>query len=47
MIPGGSHVVFPKKTWCHDFQERLLRFLQDEVSVNDAAAINLAKDGTL
>ena len=47
MIPGGSHVVFLEKPWYHDFQERLLRFLQDEVSVNDAAAINLAKDGTL
>ncbi len=38
MIPGGSHVVFLEKPWYHDFQERLLRFLQDEISVNDMAA---------
>ena len=28
MIPGGSHVVFLEKPTYHDFQERLLRFLQ-------------------
>ena len=38
MIPGGAHVVFMEKPYYHDFQERLLRFLQDEISVNDAAA---------
>ena len=38
MIPGGSHVVYIEKPWYHDFQERLLRFLQDEISVNDMAA---------
>ena len=38
MIPGGAHVVFLEKPYYHDFQERLLRFLQDEISVNDEAA---------
>ena len=38
MTPGGSHVVFLEKPWYHDFQERLLRFLQDEITVNDMAA---------
>ena len=35
IIPGGSHVVFPEKPWYHDFQERLRRFLQDELAEND------------
>lgn len=30
IIPGGSHVVYIEKPWYHDFQERLLRFLQDK-----------------
>ena len=38
IIPGGSHVVYVEKPFYHDFQERLLRFLQDEISVDDAAA---------
>ena len=38
IIPGGSHVVFLEKPFYHDFQERLLRFLRDEISVDDAAA---------
>ena len=38
IIPGGSHVVYIEKPFYHDFQERLLRFLQDEISVDDAAA---------
>ena len=37
MIPGGSHVVFLEKPYYHDFQERLLRFLQNEIS---AGSIN-------
>ena len=31
IIPGGSHVVYVEKPFYHDFQERLLRFLQDEI----------------
>ena len=38
IIPGGSHVVYLEKPWYHDFQERLLRFLQDDSSVNDNLA---------
>lgn len=38
IIPGGSHVVYLEKPWYHDFQERLLRFLHDEIPANDAAA---------
>lgn len=38
IIPGGSHVVYIEKPFYHDFQERLLRFLRDEILVNDAAA---------
>ena len=38
IIPGGSHVVFLEKPWYHDFQERLLRFLQEEIAEMDAAA---------
>ena len=38
MIPGGSHVVYVEKPFYHDFQERLLRFLQVESSANEAAA---------
>ena len=37
IIPGGSHVVYIEKPWYHDFQDRLLRFLQDEIAVEDAA----------
>jgi pimeloyl-ACP methyl ester carboxylesterase len=35
IIPGGSHVVYVEKPCYHVFQERLLRFLHDEISVND------------
>lgn len=38
IIPGGSHVVYVEKPWYHDFQERLLRFLRDGISVNAPAA---------
>lgn len=38
IIPGGSHVVYVEKPFYHDFRERLMRFLQDETTVNDAAA---------
>ena len=38
MIPGGSHMLYVEKPWYQDFQERLLRFLHDEISVNDMAA---------
>ena len=31
IIPGGSHVVYLEKPWYHDFQERLMRFLQKEI----------------
>ena len=36
IIPGGSHVVYLEKPWYHNFQDRLLRFLQDEIPVDDA-----------
>ena len=38
MIPGGSHMVYVEKPLYHDFQERLQRFLQDDIPVNDEAA---------
>lgn len=38
IIPGGSHVIFLEKPFYHDFQERLLRYLQDDISVNELAA---------
>ena len=38
MIPGGSHVVYLEKPYYHDFQDRLLQFLQDEISEIDKAA---------
>ena len=32
IIPGGSHMLYMEKPWYHDFQNRLLGFLDDEVS---------------
>ncbi|MCR4675809.1 MAG: alpha/beta hydrolase [Sphaerochaetaceae bacterium] len=29
VIEGGSHVVFVEKPYCRDFQERLIRFIED------------------
>lgn len=38
IIPGGSHVIFLEKPYYHDFQERLLRYLREEIQANDKAA---------
>ena len=38
VIPGGAHMVFVEKPFYHDFQDRLLEFLNDDAGAMDNAA---------
>ena len=38
IIPGGAHMVFVEKPFYHDFQDRLLEFLNDDAGAMDNAA---------
>ncbi len=38
VIPGGAHMVFVEKPFYHDFQDRLLDFLNDDAGAMDNAA---------
>ena len=38
IIPGGAHMVFVEKPFYHDFQDRLLDFLNEDAEAIDKAA---------